>query len=124
MKRLVLVYMASILLVGSATSHGFAGSIVIGSTGGGNVFPLGTNNYKGEYQQLYASSAFPGQVTLTEVAFSSRSTGTRKENITVSLSTTTASVSSPSSNYAANKGSDFTTVFSGPLTFTSLANNT
>ena len=66
-------------------------------------------------------------MTITDVAFSSENGfpgGTRTDNITVSLSTTTASLASPSSNYAANKGTDFTTVFTGPLTFTSLNNNT
>ena len=47
--------MASFLLLGSVANRGIAGSIVVGSTGGNNVFPLGINSYQGEYQQLYAN---------------------------------------------------------------------
>src|SRR5262249_38763059 len=49
---------------------------------------------------------------------------TRTLNLTLGLSTTSATPGSPGTNYAANKGPDFTTVFSGTKTFTGAGNGT
>src|SRR5689334_3678820 len=45
-------------------------TLVIGNFGGGNAFPF-SNQYSGEYQQVYAASAFPGVVTITQLSFDS-----------------------------------------------------
>jgi hypothetical protein len=104
-----------------------ADMIVIGGTNSNNSFPFGTSIYQGEYQQLYASTAFSGPVTITEIAFAS-ATGfgsgqTRKLFLSLGLSTTAASLAAPSTNYGANKGADFTIVFSGSLSFTAQGTN-
>jgi hypothetical protein len=103
-----------------------ADMIVIGGTNANNAFPFGTTDYLGEYQQLYASSAFTGPVTITEIAFASElgSGRTRNLNFSLGLSSSTASLAAPSTNYGANKGPDFTTVFSGSLSFTAQGTNT
>jgi hypothetical protein len=105
-----------------------ADTIVLGGTNFNNAFPFGTTLYQGEYQQLYASSAFSGPVTITEIAFASKmgfgSGQTRNLNFSLGLSSSTASLAAPSTNYGANKGPDFTTVFSGSLSFTAQGTNT
>jgi len=92
----------------------FASTIVIGGTGGANVFPFGSNTYLGEYQQIYSSTAFSAPMTITQIAFETAFTGFAiTDNFTLSLGTTAATPATPGSNYAANKRPDFTTVFSG-----------
>ena len=41
-----------------------------GSSGGANGFPFDIG-YDGEYQQIYAASAFPGPVVISQIAFTS-----------------------------------------------------
>ncbi len=97
--------------------------ITIGSTTGPNFFPFGFINgeseYLGEYQQVYLSSVFTGPVQIDQVAFESAPgfTGTLSNTFTLSLGTTSASPSAPGS-YGANKGSDFTSVFTGTVSET------
>jgi hypothetical protein len=104
-------------------------NIVIGGTNTANVFPFGTVSpgsaaYSGEYQQIYTNSAFPGPVEIDSLSFATaiHTSTTETINFALSLSTTTASTAAPPADYAANKGADFTTVFSGTLTFTPLGN--
>jgi hypothetical protein len=133
MKRSVLFLAALALLLGGV-GQARAGSIILGGTGSNNTFPLGfttpSPGYLGEYQQIYASSAFPGPVTIESIAFSSSSLPgnppptTRTVDMTVGLSPTTATPSNPGTSYDANKGPGFTTVFSGPLTFHTLNQDT
>jgi hypothetical protein len=102
--------------------------IVIGGTKSNNAFPFGTTDYHGEYQQLYAISAFSGPATITEIAFASAmgfgSGQTRNLNFSLGLSSSPASLAAPSTNYGANKGPDFTTGFSGSLSFAAQGTNT
>jgi hypothetical protein len=105
-----------------------AADFIVGGVGNDNLFPFGTSTfYTGEYQQLYASSLFPGPFTITGLGFASvkiQSPGSETLNLTVGLSTSASSLSAPSGTYASNEGADFTTVFNGPITFTGLNNGT
>jgi hypothetical protein len=101
--------------------------IIVGTNNtNANVFPFG-DTYLGEYQQVYASTAFPSTETITGIKFASAPVfagNTHSVTVTISLSTTSATVASMSTNYSANKGADFAQVFSGPITYLSLGNNT
>ena len=114
-----------------------ADTIIIGSTANDNRYPFGLDpssntgpdfSAGGTYQQVYASSAFPGPITITQVAFASSAEftdgpGLANYNFSVGLSTTAAGPGGLSPNFAANRGADFASVFSGPLTATITANN-
>ncbi len=104
-----------------------AGTITIGTDSTENAFPVGASIYFGEYQQIYTNTAFSGPVDITGVAFSTveEVAATTTLTFTLSLSTTPLSnLTAPSTDYAANRGADFTQVFSGTLTFTPLTNGT
>ena len=96
-----------------------AGSIVIGTNNFGNYIPF-FGGYGGgvEYQQLYGAAAFSGPIAITSIGFASADTGTGTDNVTISLSTTSATLASPSGTFSANRGADFTQVFSGPISLT------
>ena len=97
----------------ATTSHA---QVTIGNSNSNNVFPFGITSYVGEYQQVYASAAFPGPITITSITFKTLSgfgNTSITDNLSLGLSTTSASVSAPSTSYASNKGADFTTVFTG-----------
>ena len=99
----------------------FATSITIGATTGpNNFFPFGCGptcgpQYVGEYQQIYAASAFGGPITIRQVAFETVRSGSLSSNFALSLGTTAATPASPGSNYAANKRPDLTAVFTGTI---------
>src|SRR5215813_2460030 len=81
----------------------------------------------GIYQQVYVG-AFTGPVTITQIAFASKGQltsgpGTAIYNFNIGLSTTGASSATLSTNLAANRGGDFTQVFSGQVTAQLTANN-
>jgi hypothetical protein len=72
----------------------------------------------GTYQEVYASNAFSGPITITQIAFSSSSSltsgpGTATYNFNLALSTTAAGPGGLSTDLAANRGNDFVQVFSG-----------
>ena len=82
----------------------------------------------GTYQQVYASGAFSGPVTITQIAFASRSQetsapGTATYNVNISLSTTAVGTGNLSTDLAANRGPNHVQVFSGIHTATITANN-
>jgi hypothetical protein len=116
------------VLAAAVSARSASADFIVGGMGNDNLFPLGTSAfYTGEYQQLYAASAFSSPFNVTSLGFESaviRSPGSETLNLTIGLSTTSASLAAPSGTYAANKGADFKTVFSGPVTFTALANGT
>ncbi len=109
-----------------------ATSLVVGANDGpdnANGFPFGTNggvaagfyDPLATFQQIYSAMAFPGPITITGVAFASSSgqggsAGTFTDSLTLGLGTAAQPVTSPSGTYSANRGSDFTTVFTGPVT--------
>ncbi len=112
--------------------------ITVGTNSGPEAFPFGTTNDPafpfyaagGEYQQIYAATYFSGPISVQDIAFAS-SSGTAPTsatfNVTLGLSTTSATAGisgSASPNFAANKGADFTQVFSGTLTTQLQTNNT
>jgi len=94
--------------------------IIVGTNNApANLFPF-NDSYVGEYQQVYTSTAFPGVSTITGLKFAPASgfSGSNTVTLTIGLSTTFATVASMSTNYAANKGADFTQVFAGSDTYT------
>ena len=107
--------------------------ITIGSdTGQPNAFPFGAPPgtsfpYLGEYQQIYAATAFDGPIIIWEVAFASSAATLPKsisDTFILSLGTTSTSPSAPGNSYSANKGADFTQVFTGTITANLAHNNT
>jgi hypothetical protein len=96
--------------------------VVVGNPpnfGLGNCFPWGCA-YNAEYQQVYASSDFSAPITITNLEFyntqfNSGSTQLPTGTWTISLSTTSFNVSTITGNFAANKGGDNTTVFTGNI---------
>ncbi len=53
-----------------ATLAAHADTITVGSgSGAQNVFPFGSGQYSGEYQQAYSASSFSGSVTITALSF-------------------------------------------------------
>lgn len=112
-----------------------ADTIIIGTTTSfGTNLPFGFNVastvpvYRGEYQQIYSRNRFTSAAPLaiTQVAFASSSfsnPSTAIYDLTINLSTARTSTLIPSTNFAANRGADSTTVFSGSLTAVLSARN-
>jgi hypothetical protein len=103
-------------MIGTPASAG----IVVGAPATGqNFIPFGSTAGYPEYQQVYASSNFPGTVTIDDLEFYTvPNSGTGNPNtgvITISLSTTSASVNGLSTNLSQNIGSDNTTVYDAKL---------
>jgi hypothetical protein len=125
MKRTFFVLaIVTCLMIVAPLAH--ADSLIIGATNaGGNAFPFGNNgfSYSGEYQQVYSGTAFSGPVDITSIAFSSMNAQNYSLSLSLGLSTTSAAVNGLSTNYASNKGTDFTTEFSGVKAVTALGNN-
>lgn len=124
----VLFALTAFVIFGFAPPSVKADTIVIGAeVPQANAFPFGSvsggNPYRGEYQQIYDRLGFQGlgPLTITQIAFASSSLGspfTAAYNITINLSSTTTPMFGPDPNFEANKGADFTTVFSGDFTAT------
>ena len=126
MRRLKLFgYTLGLFLAMTLTSHA---DVTIGAFDAPpNAFPFGNFGYLGEYQQVYAGTAFSGIANIVSLGFASSasiSTGTETLNLHVGLGTTTATPFNLAGPYTANMGSDFTQVFAGSVTFTPLFNNT
>jgi hypothetical protein len=82
----------------------------------------------GVYQQVYSKTAFSGPVTITQIAFASKSQntsgpGTATYNFNLALSTTQAAPGALSTNLPANRGTGITQVFSGQYTTTITASD-
>lgn len=98
-----------------------ADTITIGATNSPNLFPFGVgsgegNAYFGPYQQIYAAGAFSGPFTVTSIGFRTLGSPNRlTSSFTLSLGTTATTPATPVINYAANRGSDLTPVFSGAI---------
>jgi hypothetical protein len=118
--------LALMMFAFAAVQPALAGTITVGTstflgTGGENGFPFSPGAYAagGEYQEIYSSLAFGGPVSLTSIAFASTllvpSPAIINYDVTLGLSNTSASTTAPSTNFATNKGSNFSTVFSGKL---------
>ncbi|MGZ4814482.1 MAG: PEP-CTERM sorting domain-containing protein [Terriglobales bacterium] len=96
--------------------------IIIGNPpdpGTGNCFPFGCA-YNAEYQQVYQASDFTGPILITNLEFyntqyDNGGTQTPLGNYTIQLSTTELGVGTITGDFAANKGGDNTTVFSGSI---------
>jgi len=98
-----------------------ADTVIIGGSDSLNAFPFGVFSpsgsqifYRGEYQQFYAPTRFTSPVTITQIAFASNGGGPRTFNYNLAVGLGTAAAIS--TNFAANRGPDFTTVFTGNLT--------
>jgi hypothetical protein len=99
-----------------------AGIIGTAENGSGNCYPFGcpSTDYGGEYQQVYASSAFSGVTDISSITFyntqqNSGSYALDSGTFSIYLSTTTAPVNGLSTNLASNIGSNETLVYSGAL---------
>lgn len=104
-------------------------NVIIGGSDTANAFPLGFSGYSGEYQEVYASTAFPGSVIIDDIEFETAAgfnnpTTPQTVTFTLGLSNTSATPLVMSTNYALNRGANFTNVFSGPITYTPLSNGT
>jgi hypothetical protein len=83
-----------------------ADTVVIGGTDLNNCAPFGACGYAGVYQQVYAARAFPGPVTITQIAFASFpqvNPTTIISDLSLGLSTTARPVNGLSTDYAANR---------------------
>jgi hypothetical protein len=101
-----------------SVAHVDAEPILIGGTNQANVFPFGIEGYVGSYQQVYAAEAFSRPISIGSVAFmGDRDAFAAPASSVFSLgfSTTGAGPLSLSSSYAANRGADFRTAFSGEI---------
>jgi hypothetical protein len=124
-------FVAFAVLISAVLVQPASADVIIGTNDGNpNIFPYGApsgnnNAYHGEYQQIYTSTVFSGPISISSIAFATAvGSVSITENFTLSLSTTSSTIAAPSSSYAANKGSDFTQVFSGSRTFATLGNGT
>ena len=120
--------LGALLLVLAASTPLVAGTFLVVGTppdgATGNCFPFGCNydSYgAGQYQQVYTSSLFGGQITIGSLEFyntqddSSGTTGMNTGTFTIDLSTTSADWNTLSTNPANNIGTGDVTVFSGSL---------
>jgi len=133
----LILALTAVILLSLAAPVVNADTIIVGAGANANKYPFGlgpTSNTGqeytagGTYQQVYSSSAFPGPITITQIAFASSAEATdgpgiATYNFTIGLSSTAAAPGGLSSNFAANRGADFLSVFSGPLVATITANN-
>ena len=92
--------------------------ITIGIPTEGNTIPFSSDSYL-DYQQVYASSAFDGPVTIESITFfntvfDSGQYSLSPNNYSLFLSTTSVAVGGMSSDLADNVGADELLVFSGP----------
>jgi hypothetical protein len=121
MRKLLLIVCAVGLTAMRASADG---TLIVNSpadSGTGNCFPYGCA-YVGEYQQVYASSAFTsgGAITVTKLLFyntqsNNGATALNSGTWTISLSTTSATPATLSPTFALNIGADNRQVFSGNL---------
>jgi hypothetical protein len=128
-----------LILLSFAPSMANAATLVIGSNGDLSRYPFGADPGAassafpdfaagGVYQQVYAGSVFSGPVTITQIAFASKSVltsgpGLATYNFNVGLSTTAVGPGGLSTNLATNRGADFAQVFTGILPVAITANN-
>lgn len=127
MNRTTLILVTLALLL-SSMEHAKADMITIGNPSPlqANVAPFGEASYSGHsYQEVYSASAFSGPVQITDIAFGtfSNNGGNPKVtssvlNVTLSLSSTSASPNTLVAGYPPNRGADYTQVFSGTQLFT------
>jgi hypothetical protein len=131
--------LSTLLLFSFAAVTINASTLIIGSNNDLTRYPFGKDPGNasaafpdfaagGTYQQVYASNAFSGPVTITQIAFASKSqltsgAGTATYNFNISLGTTQAAPGGLSTNLAANRGADLTGVFAGAKTATITAGN-
>jgi len=132
----------ALALLPALTAHAQKNITVGTASTADNVFPFGVERPSdlpdfaagGEYQEIYSSTAFNSAVPLTISAISFASSNryngvpvTATYNVTIGLSNTSASIGFPntvSTNFAANRGANFATVFSGSITAILKGNNT
>lgn len=121
---ITLVAAALAVAVGSPRAHA---QIIVGANGGSNLIPFGTiggaGAQLGPYQQVYASTAFPGLLEITGIAFeSSAASATGAYTVTGTLGlavSNTITPASPGTTYIAT-----TNVFTGTQATSILANGT
>lgn len=122
MKRYLYLALCIACLV--AAMPAMAGVIVVGNppdSGTGNCFPWGCS-YNAEYQQIYGSSDFSGNVTITNLEFyntqfNSGSTSLPTGNFTITFFVVPIGINSITGNFALNEAGSVqtATVFSGSI---------
>jgi hypothetical protein len=135
MSRLLTLILAlaltTLVVVSFPASAVNTGTVIVGSNNDLSRYPIGLDPSSattafpdfiagGGYQQIYGSSAFSGPITITQIAFASSSNltsgaGIATYNFNLALSTTGAGSGNLSTDFAANRGADFSQVFSGPV---------
>src|SRR3954452_4643954 len=111
---IILSIVAAVL--GTAPLAASASTLIVGDpTGAGNCIPFGCNFWEPEYQQVYASTDFPSQLTITGLTFYNSgpfSSGFNGGTYTLALSSTSKAVNGLDlSNLSNNIGSDNKVVF-------------
>ena len=108
MRKLLLAYACVSALLISAGRVEAAG-ITVGSYDGGNCYPFSCFAFDtgDTYQQIYAASAFPGEVYIDTISFYLHDPGMMDTaTYQISLSTTPQAVNGLSTNLASNIGAD------------------
>ena len=118
--RTVIFFAVAIAAAQSAS----ASAIVIGSRDGNTCYPFSCGS-NGEYQQIYLSSAFTAPFSISSIAFASGSPYPNiAKSLNVEIGLSTSSAAALSNSYLANRGSNFTIVYSGSRTFVSSGTDT
>jgi hypothetical protein len=114
----LLLASATLVVLGMFCSLAAANTVTIGNNNLGNLFPF-SDDYSGQYQQVYSSSLFPGPVEITGITFfcpTGGCSGMISGDFTIELSTTSAGINTLSTNFTANLGSNNSLFFSGTVT--------
>ena len=120
MRNLPLAGLATAVMLATA-SLASAGTLVVGNPpNAGNCFPFGCALWAPEYQQVYARTDFPSQLTISGLTFyntlGGAGNGFNGGAYTVALSSTSKLVNGLDlTNLANNIGANNTVVFSGTL---------
>jgi hypothetical protein len=121
--------LAAFILISFAATAVNAATLVIGANNDLTRYPFGRDpgaasaafpdfGNGGVYQQVFSSTAFPGPVTITQIALASKSNltsgpGIATYDLSVGLSSTAVGPGGLSTTLGANRGADFAEVFSG-----------
>jgi len=128
------IALVALIVFGFATQTVSAATLVVGASNDISRYPFGKDPGAassafpdfaagGTYQQVYSSKAFPGPITIAQIAFASASQvtsgpGTAHYNVSISFSTTNKGPNGLSTDLASNRGADLAQVFTGPITAT------
>lgn len=127
--RLLVLTLAALAALIFSGQGARADEVVIGASNSGNYFPIGSISRAGDlYQQVNSNQAFgTSPVTITRISFRAQVINggplAGLFNLRVGMSTTAITPLTMSAPPAANRGADFTQVFSGRIAFAPTPNN-